>query len=69
MSVSIKETIEMNGLCPILQKHISIDVTYNKLVLVGDRNEYAKTCGINCPHIEECPDPLECPVAHQRIYW
>ncbi len=69
MNISIKETIEMEGFCPTINDYTSIDVTYRKVSVLGNPNEYAAISNINCPYIEECPNPLECPVARQRIYW
>ena len=69
MSISIKETVEMNGWCPFLKNNISIDVTYKKIAPLGNPHEYAVVTAIDCPYIEECSDPLKCPVALQRTLW
>ncbi len=69
MNISIKETVEMSGQCPFVKDYISIDVTYKRLAPLGDTNEYAIICAIDCPYIEECADPLKCPVALQRTFW
>lgn len=69
MSISIKETVGMEGLCPVLEEQTTIDVTYRKHSVLGDPHSYAIVCGLNCPNIEECQDPSECPVALQRTYW
>lgn len=69
MNISIKETIEIDGLCPVLNEQIAIDVTYKQLTVLGDPNTYAIVCNVDCPNIEECQIAEECPVAHQRTYW
>ena len=69
MRISMKETIAMNGFCPTVNTETRIKVTYKKITMLGDPNEYATICNIDCPDMEECPDVLKCPVALQRIYW
>ena len=69
MNISIKETVEMNGYCPVQNGQVLIDITYKKISVLGDPHEYAIAVNNACPNIEECPDPSNCPVALQKIYW
>ena len=65
----IQETVEMSGNCHFFNQHVDIDVTYEKLNMLGDPNSYAIIKAIDCPYIEECPDCTACQVALQRTYW
>lgn len=69
VSITISKTIDMEGFCPCIQEDVIIPVTYQKYTPLGDEHSYAIVTDLDCVNRSECPDCVNCPVAHQKTYW
>ena len=65
-----KKTVPVDGYCPYIDSHHSIDATYGKLTMLGDMNSYARFIGYSCKY-PRCTEQ-ECPLvekAKSRYFW
>ena len=67
MGKTIKKIESVAGHCDYLSGNHNIDVTYDKINMLGDSTSYAKATSFSCDYAYDCNLDYNCPIFQKAL--